>query len=250
MPSSVGLAGMRSDSVFMRARIAAASAGRTLISPPRPRPGLPPARRCLVSGARAPPARLSFAPASPPPDRRCLVSGARAPPARLSSHRLAPRPGVLSVSSGSLLRMSSETGRLIWLAAHQRGVLSRAQVLSGAISVDGLRHRIRKGGPWQRLLPGVYLTTTGQPTGEQLQIAATLFAGAGLRHNRSGRTVHVQDQDSADSLRRRTGPSDRKRGSHDYVVIRRTSRMPDLLTCDGPLRFAPRRVRSRTRSVG
>jgi hypothetical protein len=51
----------------------------------------------------------------------------------------------LSVLSGSLLRMSSETGRLIWLAAHQRGVLSRAQVLSGAITVDGLRHRIRKG---------------------------------------------------------------------------------------------------------
>jgi hypothetical protein len=84
--------------------------------------------------------------------------------------------------------MSSETGRLIWLAAHQRGVLSRAQVLSGAITVDGLRHRIRKG---------------------------------------------------ADSLRERTGASEPEAGSHDYVVIHRTARMPDLLTCDGPLRFAP-----------
>lgn len=135
--------------------------------------------------------------------------------------------------------MSSETGRLIWLAAHQRGVLSRAQVLSGAITVDGLRHRIRKGGPWQRLLPGVYLTTTGQPTGEQLQIAATLFAGPDCAITGpaalSMYKIRIQPTRYVSVL----VPASRKRGSHDYVVIRRTTRMPDLLTCDGPLRFAP-----------
>jgi hypothetical protein len=41
----------------------------------------------------------------------------------------------------------------------------------------GLRHRYRPGGPWQRLLPRVYLTSTGEPTVEQLQTAALLYAG-------------------------------------------------------------------------
>lgn len=64
-----------------------------------------------------------------------------------------------------------------WLLAHQCGVISRRQVLGGGVTEDALRHRIRRGGPWQRLLPGVYLTVTGQPTGEQRLVAAMLYAG-------------------------------------------------------------------------
>ncbi len=135
--------------------------------------------------------------------------------------------------------MSSETGRLIWLAAHQRGVLSRAQVLSGAITVDGLRHRIRKGGPWQRLLPGVYLTTTGQPTARAAADRGDALCRSGLRHNRSGRAVLYKIRIQPTRYVNVLVPASRKRGSHDYVVIHRTARMPGLLTCDGPLRFAP-----------
>ena len=33
------------------------------------------------------------------------------------------------------------------------------------------------GGPWQRLLPGVYLTVTGTVTQDQREMAALLYAG-------------------------------------------------------------------------
>ena len=45
------------------------------------------------------------------------------------------------------------------------------------MSPDQFRHRIRPGGPWQRLLPGVYLTVTGTPTRRQLEVAALRCAG-------------------------------------------------------------------------
>jgi len=126
-----------------------------------------------------------------------------------------------------------------WLLAHQRGVISRGQVLSVGITEDGLRHRIRRGGPWQRLLPGVYLTVTGQPTQEQRLIAATLYAGpdsiitgpAALRNY----AVRGPDSDILDMLI----PAGRERTTRDFVAIHRTRRMPSEWTCDGPLRFAP-----------
>src|SRR5215469_7191007 len=64
-----------------------------------------------------------------------------------------------------------------WHLAYQRDVVSRSQTVACGLSSDALRHRIRSGGPWQRLLPGVYLTTTGERTREQLLIASMLYAG-------------------------------------------------------------------------
>ena len=40
-----------------------------------------------------------------------------------------------------------------------------------------VRYRARPGGPWQRLLPTVYLMATRQPTREQFETAALLYAG-------------------------------------------------------------------------
>jgi very-short-patch-repair endonuclease len=43
-----------------------------------------------------------------------------------------------------------------------------------------IRYRIRAEGPWQTLLPGVYLTSTGAPTAKQRVIAAYLYAGKAI----------------------------------------------------------------------
>jgi hypothetical protein len=59
----------------------------------------------------------------------------------------------------------------------QRQVLSREQALASGVTPSGIQHRTRRGGPWQRLLPGVYLTTSGEPAREQLTVAAMLYAG-------------------------------------------------------------------------
>jgi hypothetical protein len=53
---------------------------------------------------------------------------------------------------------------LAWLQVAQRGALSRKQALQSGITANAIEHRLRRGGPWQRLPPGVYLPKgTGQP---------------------------------------------------------------------------------------
>jgi hypothetical protein len=139
---------------------------------------------------------------------------------------------VLSVSAATLVRVTADPRDAEWLLAYQRGVLSSAQALAIGVTAAGLRHRYRPGGPWQRLLPGVYLTSTGVPTGEQLQTAALLYAGpssvitgpAALRHNR----VRAPETRRVDVL----VPASRQCGGTAFVAVHRTWRLPDAQTRD------------------
>jgi hypothetical protein len=107
------------------------------------------------------------------------------------------------------------------------------------ITPAGLRYRYRPGGPWQRLLPGVYLTTTGEPTNEQLQTAALLYAGrsslitgsAALRPHR----IRVPATRRIDVL----VPANRQCASRAFVTIHRTWRLPHAETHDLAIRFVP-----------
>src|SRR5580698_9835696 len=60
---------------------------------------------------------------------------------------------------------------------HQLYVITREQAVTVGVTRHALRHRLRSGGPWQGLLPGVYLATTGTPTPIQQEMAAMLYAG-------------------------------------------------------------------------
>jgi hypothetical protein len=126
-----------------------------------------------------------------------------------------------------------------WLLTSQRRVLSRAQALSLGFTVDAVRYRIRSGGPWQRLLPGVYLTTTGEPTWEQRVMAAMLYAGpggvvTGLAALR-GQEIRAPSTELVDVL----VPANHRGTSRDFAVLHRTSRMPAREMCDLALRYAP-----------
>jgi len=125
-----------------------------------------------------------------------------------------------------------------WLMASQRGVLCRAQVLALGVTAQGLRYRIRPGGPWQRLLPGVYLTVTGEPTREQREVAALLYAGqpsvitgpaALLRHRIRGPATATVDV---------LVPAGRERTIRRFAVPHRTRRMPRSWAVDLALRYA------------
>jgi hypothetical protein len=145
----------------------------------------------------------------------------------------------LSVLSGRVPGVEQQGQALAWLLGYQRGVISRPQALARGVTMDALRHRIRSGGPWQRLLPGIYLTATGSPTGEQLQIAAMLFAGSdslltGLAALRTY-GIRVPAARRVDVL----VPASRQRASCGYVVIHRTRRFPQTYGCDGAIRLAP-----------
>jgi len=98
---------------------------------------------------------------------------------------------------------TSSPGGLGDLLEKQSSVVSRGQLLALGMTDRVMQYRARRGGPWQKLLPGVYLAATGVPTMYQKELAALLYAGPGslitgpmaLMHHsiRSGSAVEVID---------------------------------------------------------
>lgn len=139
--------------------------------------------------------------------------------------------------------------RAIWLQEH---VLSRRQAMACGMTRGALRHRTRQGGPWQRLLPGVYLTATGSPDRRQTEIAALLYAGpksvltgiAALRHY----GVRVPDNDGVTVL----VPAQQARDSRSFVRVWPTTRMPDRVSTDRMIQFtrAARALADAARELG
>jgi hypothetical protein len=120
----------------------------------------------------------------------------------------------------------------------QLDVITRAQALTLGLSRHALRHRLRPGGSWQTLLPGVYIAATGTPTIVQLEMAAMLHAGrgsviTGLAAMRNHRIRGPATQ-CVDVLI----PASRRRRDASFVRLHRTTRMPKRIWRFGPLRYA------------
>jgi hypothetical protein len=103
---------------------------------------------------------------------------------------------------------------------------------------NALRHRLRPGGPWHSVLPGVYIAATGRPTVGQEHMAAQLYAGPGSV---------ITGSTALRSQRLRGGPSElvdvlvpaaRQRRDAAFVRLHRTTRMPGQVWKFGPLRYA------------
>jgi hypothetical protein len=119
----------------------------------------------------------------------------------------------------------------------QHRVIARRQALACGMTDRMLHHRIRAGGPWQKLVPGVYLAVTGTVTGEQREMAALLHAGpqsvitgvaAARRHGISVLTSATVDVLVPANL----GPQ-----STSFVRVWRTWRMPEQVCTLGGIRF-------------
>jgi hypothetical protein len=123
----------------------------------------------------------------------------------------------------------SREQRLLALVERQDHVVSREQALQGGMSRPAIAYRIRPGGPWQSMLPGVYRTVTGTPTQVQREMAAVLYAGprsvitggAALRHHR----LPAPRSEVIDLL----VPANVQRQSISFVQLHRTSRMPTMV---------------------
>ena len=63
------------------------------------------------------------------------------------------------------------------LLDRQLSVATRRQLLALGMKDDAMQYRVRAGGPWQTLLPGVYLAASGVPSFTQKEMAALLYAG-------------------------------------------------------------------------
>jgi len=129
--------------------------------------------------------------------------------------------------------------RLRRLLARQHDVITRAQALESGLTRSALAHRIRAGGSWQALLPGVYLGVTGRPDHDQLETAALLYAGpdsvltgpAALRRH----GLPVPDSPVIDVL----VPAGRQSRSRSFVAVQRSTRIPSGILIAGVIRWVP-----------
>jgi len=129
------------------------------------------------------------------------------------------------------------------LLRKQHKVIAREQALGCRLSVKAVRYRLRQDGPWQRLLPGVYLAQTGIPSDDQRDMAALLYAGprsvltgaAALRRHGivvRGNAVDVVVPDAVGRV------------DAGFVRLHRTTRLPRGFCVAGEIRYAlpPRAV--------
>jgi hypothetical protein len=134
--------------------------------------------------------------------------------------------------------LEREPGALGALIERQSAVVTRAQALRGGLTHHAVSHRLRTGGPWQPVLPGVYLTVTGKPTLAQREIAAVLYGGpsavitglAAVHHHR----MPAPSSDVIDLL----VPARRQCQSVSYVAVHRTTRMPKLVVGPSTVSYA------------
>jgi hypothetical protein len=137
------------------------------------------------------------------------------------------------------------------ILARQIDVVARGQVRAVGLTDSALRHRLRPGGPWQVLLPTVYIATTGMPSLAQQQIAAQLYGGPGsvitgpaaaLSHR-----IRAPQSEFVDVL----VPLTWQRRDAGFARLHRTSRMPERVYEFGPIRYAlpPRAVADTARHL-
>lgn len=120
---------------------------------------------------------------------------------------------------------------------NQFGVVSRGQALECGLKRSSLDYLVRPEGPWRRIVPGVYATTTGTVTPDQRAMAALLHAGAQSvitgaaavrRHNL--RCAGLNDIDVL-------VPTEVRVNSTGFVRITHTTRMPDKFYSTNGIRF-------------
>jgi hypothetical protein len=130
-----------------------------------------------------------------------------------------------------------DRARFARIARGQYYVVARSQAIECGMTRGTIAYRLRPEGPWQQILPGVYLTVTGAATPQQRETAALLYAGpqsvitgpaAVRRHNLRCAGLNILDV---------LIPADSHRKSTGYVQIQRTTRMPEALYTAGPIRF-------------
>jgi len=123
--------------------------------------------------------------------------------------------------------------------AYQYHVITRRQAFDRGLTASALRQRLRPGGPWQRLLPGVFLTVTGTPTPDQRDVAALLYAGPDSVLTGPAAVRRWDAPAPGTSFIDVLIPAARQRQSAGFTRIHPTERMPAAPHTAGPIRLAP-----------
>jgi hypothetical protein len=135
----------------------------------------------------------------------------------------------------------------------QLSVASRGQLLALGMKDNAMQYRVRRGGPWQTLLPGVYLTATGVPSLSQKEMAALLYAGPGSVITGPMALLHhsIRNGSAVNNVIDVLVPLDRQRLTTGFVRLHRTARMPTRAASSGPVRLVlvPRAVADTVRQL-
>jgi len=153
----------------------------------------------------------------------------------LGSRAVGPRGDTDGVESAT-----TEADRTVRAIFRQQGdLITRSQALAAGISNAALRHKLRDGGRWKVVLPGIYLAHTGTLTAAQREVAAVLYGGPDCMITGpaalSRQGVRIPFSEIVDLLI----PHDTRRQSIGFIRMHRTRRMPDPPVLIGGLRWAP-----------
>jgi hypothetical protein len=122
----------------------------------------------------------------------------------------------------------------------QDGLVARAQAAECSMSDGALRHRIRPGGPWRVVLPGIYLGSNGVMSVRQRNMAGFLYAGrpAIAVTGPAALAWYKVPADSSDHVDVLVAPGTRRRDA-GFVRLHPTQVQPAVAFRDGPLVYAP-----------
>src|ERR1700733_3762104 len=144
-----------------------------------------------------------------------------------------------------------DTAAVERIVREQFAVIGRSQALDCGLSRSAVDHLVRQDGPWRRVLPGIYATTTGDVTPDQRAMAALLHAGpqsvitgaTAVRRHR----LRCAGLNEVDVL----VPAEVRRQSASFVRVIHTTRMPETFCSTGQIRFAlvPRAVADAARGM-
>lgn len=129
------------------------------------------------------------------------------------------------------------------LAASTRGVITAKRLIELRVPERTIYRRCRDGGPWRRLLPGIILLHNGEPTRDQLVVAALLLGGpeAVVTGIEACRRHGVRRGPRGDGEVQILVPHSRQVRTIGFVHVERTRRGPVPLVRDGlPLAPLPR----------
>jgi hypothetical protein len=118
------------------------------------------------------------------------------------------------------------------------GVIARSQAMACGLTDAALEYRLRPGGPWQKIVPGVYLAVTGTITANQREMTALLHAGprSVITGPSAVRRYGIRPLSSTtvDVL----VPLEVRRQGTSFVRVQRSARMPSQIRTTGQIRFA------------
>ena len=120
----------------------------------------------------------------------------------------------------------------------QHAIIGRRQAIACGLTAKAVRHRIRPGGPWQVVLPGVYLAGRGTLTDRQRASAAWEHARRAIAI--TGPTALAWHRIPADTSEcvDVLVPHECRRADVGFVRLHRTTVPPQVFYSDGKLSYA------------